>query len=118
MNTNLNTGPMLRALFALLATLWVSSPSWAVDPSPGRAQELVHMVREDCGSCHGLTLKGGLGPSLLPQALRGKPAGSLRDTILNGRPGTAMPPWKHFMNEAEADWVVRQLLHGFPEEAK
>ncbi len=115
MNANLKTGPIL---FALLAIQWVPLLSRAADPSPERAQELVHMVREDCGSCHGLTLKGGLGPSLLPQALRDKPAGSLRDTILNGRPGTAMPPWKRFMNENEADWVVRQLRHGFPEETK
>jgi cytochrome c55X len=29
-----------------------------------------------------------------------------------------MPPWNAFMNEAEADWIVRQLIQGFPEETR
>lgn len=88
----------------------------AADPSPERARDLVRMVRQDCGSCHGLTLKGGLGPPLLPETLRDKPAESLMYTVLLGRPGTPMPPWNAFMTEAEADWIVRQLMTGFPEE--
>ncbi len=87
-------------------------------PSPERSRELVRMVRQDCGSCHGLTLRGGLGPALLPEALRDKPPAGLKYTILLGRPGTAMPPWQPFMSEAEADWIVAQLLRGFPEESK
>jgi len=27
-------------------------------------------------------------------------------------------PWKAFLSEAEADWIVVQLLRGFPEESK
>lgn len=76
------------------------------------------MVRQDCGSCHGLTLRGGLGPPLLPETLRDKPPVGLKYTILFGRPGTAMPPWQPFLSEAEADWIVTQLLRGFPEEPK
>ena len=87
-------------------------------PSPERTRELIRMVRQDCGSCHGLTLRGGLGPALLPETLRDKPPDGLKYTILLGRPGTAMPPWKTFLSEAEADWIVAQLLRGFPEESK
>lgn len=87
-------------------------------PSPERSRELIRMVRQDCGSCHGLTLRGGLGPALLPETLRDKPPDGLKYTILLGRPGTAMPPWKPFLSEAEADWIVAQLLRGFPEESK
>jgi len=87
-------------------------------PSPERTRELIRMVRQDCGSCHGLTLRGGLGSPLLPETLRDKPPDGLKHTILLGRPGTAMPPWKTFLNEAEADWIVAQLLRGFPEESK
>ena len=87
-------------------------------PSPERTRELVRMVRQDCGSCHGLTLRGGLGSPLLPETLRDKPPDGLKHTILLGRPGTAMPPWKAFLNEAEAEWIVAQLLRGFPEESK
>ncbi|MES2049858.1 MAG: cytochrome c [Pseudomonadota bacterium] len=85
-------------------------------PSPKRRAELITLVRQDCGSCHGMTLKGGLGPALLPDTLKDKPADSLQATILQGRPGTAMPPWQRFLNEAEAGWIVAQLQKGFPNE--
>jgi len=26
-----------------------------------------------------------------------------------------MPPWKQFMSEAEAGWIVQQLMSGFPQ---
>ncbi|MCB1776634.1 MAG: cytochrome c [Candidatus Competibacteraceae bacterium] len=86
-------------------------------PSPERTRELIHLVRQDCGSCHGLTLRGGLGPALLPENLRNQSPTGLKYTILLGRPGTAMPPWQPFLNEAEAEWIVGQLLNGFPEES-
>jgi cytochrome c55X len=89
-----------------------------VTPSTERTRELVRMVRQDCGSCHGLTLRGGLGPALLPETLRDRPPDGLKYTILLGRPGTAMPPWQPFLSEAEAEWIVAQLLRGFPEESR
>ena len=73
------------------------------------------MVRQDCGSCHGMTLQGGLGPALLPDTLRDKPPEGLAATISYGRPGTAMPPWKSFLSESEADWIVNKLMSGFPQ---
>jgi cytochrome c55X len=86
----------------------------AAEPSPARQKELIHMVRQDCGSCHGLTLQGGLGPALLPSALADKPADGLVATIVHGRPGTAMPPWNRFLAEDEAQWIVTRLMEGFP----
>lgn len=79
-----------------------------------RQKQLVTLVREDCGSCHGLTLKGGLGPALLPDAVKDKPAEYLKAVILQGRPNTAMPPWQRFLSEAEAEWIVFNLQKGFP----
>jgi cytochrome c55X len=86
--------------------------------SPGlqRQDEIVRLVRQDCGSCHGMTLAGGLGPALLPALLRDKPPESLVATILYGRPGTPMPPWSDFLTENEARWIVEKLLEGFPDE--
>lgn len=84
------------------------------EPSPARQRELRHLVRQDCGSCHGMTLQGGLGPALLPSDLKDKPAEGLAATIYYGRPGTPMPPWKQFMTEAEAAWIVDQLMREFP----
>ncbi len=111
---------MPRYFCRALAALFLLTPAVALtaDPPPERMRELVRMVRQDCGSCHGLTLKGGLGPPLLPETLHEKPAESLRYTVLLGRPGTPMPPWNAFMTEAEADWIVRQLIQGFPEETR
>lgn len=100
--------PPMRCPFALL--LFVAMPAVAIDESA-----LKHLVRQDCGSCHGMTLKGGLGTPLTADALRDKPLDSLTATILYGRPGTAMPAWKTLLNETEATWIARQLIAGFPE---
>jgi len=80
-----------------------------------RKDELVHLLKHDCGSCHGLTMKGGLGPSLLPTALAGKDDALLVETILEGRPGTPMPPWRSQLSPAEAAWLVQALRAGPPQ---
>jgi cytochrome c55X len=82
------------------------------EPPKGRQAELTHLVRQDCGSCHGMTLKGGLGPALTREALHEKPAEGLVATVLDGRPGTPMPPWRTFVTDAEAAWIVKQLQEG------
>lgn len=97
-----------------LALLAVSSASVANEPPAERQQELVRLVRQDCGSCHGMLLNGGLGPALLPATLKDKPAEGLVATIIGGRPGTAMPPWKQFVSEEEARWIVDKLMSEFP----
>jgi cytochrome c55X len=87
-------------------------------PDATRQQALVRMVRQDCGSCHGLHLTGGLGPALTHEALAGKPLDSLAATIYGGRPGTPMAPWKAMLSEADALWIAQQLMAGFPEPQK
>jgi cytochrome c55X len=82
----------------------------ADEPGLQRQQELQNMLAHDCGSCHGLTLKGGLGPSLLADQLGNKSDEFLVQTILEGRKGTAMPPWKPFITEQETLWLVQKLL--------
>ncbi len=96
-------GAMALALLPLLAH---------GEPDGVRQRELLHLVRHDCGSCHGMTLKGGLGPPLLPEYLAGKPVAFLRATILAGRVGTPMPPWQGLISEEEADWLVTRLQEG------
>lgn len=81
-----------------------------------RERDLVRLVRQDCGACHGMTLAGGLGPPLLPEVLRDRPAEALVQTIIHGRPGTPMPPWQPFLSEREARWIVERLQAGFPTE--
>ncbi|MCK4842633.1 MAG: cytochrome c [Methylococcales bacterium] len=93
-------------IFALI----FSSSAMAKEPSEQRQKELLNMLKHDCGSCHGLTLKGGLGPSLLVDALKNKTDDFLVKTIREGRKGTAMPPWKPFMTEQETLWLVQKVL--------
>ncbi len=93
-----------------LLGLSLISPLLLAEPNPERQADIRNLLKHDCGSCHGLTLKGGLGPSLLAADLRYKTTDFLIDTIQNGRQGTAMPPWKPFINEAETRWLIHTLL--------
>lgn len=81
-------------------------------PEPARADALIYQLKQDCGSCHGLTLKGGLGPALLPENLAENDDDMLVDTILYGRPGTPMPPWNFEISKSEAQWLVQILKEG------
>lgn len=102
---------MSRMLLLTANMLLVSGLALADVPS-SRQAELKQFLLQDCGSCHGLTLKGGLGPALLPESLAGKSKALLVSTILNGRPDTAMPPWKSMLTYDEARWITDQLLEG------
>ncbi|UDM16804.1 cytochrome c [Vogesella sp. XCS3] len=104
---------MLLACALLFASEAVPA-SHLPKPDAARSQVLLHLLREDCGACHGLTRQGGLGSPLTAAALAGKPADSLVATILDGRPGTAMPPWRPFISEQEARWLVELLQQDLP----
>jgi cytochrome c55X len=86
-------------------------------PTPQRQQALVRLVRQDCGSCHGMRLTGGLGPPLTRQALADQPIEALAAITLYGRPGTPMPGWSSMLSADDAQWIARQLRAGFPAEA-
>lgn len=80
-----------------------------------RERELTHLVRQDCGSCHGMTLKGGLGGPLLPEDLRDLERESIASIILDGVSGKPMPPWQGQLNQEEALWIADKLKTGFPQ---
>ena len=107
---------MIRRLAA--SALALLPGALAAEPVGERRDELINLVRQDCGSCHGLTMKGGLGPPLLPASLADKDPESLRFVVLNGRRGTPMPPWREFFTEAEAAWVIEMLRKGLPDEKR
>lgn len=97
----------------LALSFMVAAPLAASDQlSADRQQELRNVLIQDCGSCHGLTMHGGLGPALVPDRLAGKSIEYLSIVILNGRPGTAMPAWRSLLSPAEARWMANQLLQG------
>ncbi len=109
---------MKRSVFFAVAAMVAvcTGSAWAQAPAPQRMQELTRMVRQDCGSCHGMRLTGGLGPALTPAALEHKPPPYLQHVILHGIPGTPMPPWSALLSPTEAQWIAEQLWQGFPEE--
>jgi cytochrome c55X len=97
------------------ALMPAASAAGAASPGSDRQAALLYLLRQDCGSCHGSTLRGGLAPPLLPQNLAGTPDDALIEAILDGRPGTPMPPWRFEINADEAAWMVRQLKEGLAE---
>jgi cytochrome c55X len=114
---NRRIGPVLLSFAAAVASLLSAAPAplaFAKPPSPDRQAGLLHLLKQDCGSCHGLTMKGGLGPPLLPKDLKNKEATDLVDVILDGVPGTPMPPWRFEISPEEAAWMVRRLKEGLP----
>ncbi|MBV7483607.1 cytochrome c [Bordetella sp. BOR01] len=84
------------------------------EPDMPRQGQLEHLLRQDCGSCHGLRMTGGLGPPLTRQALAGKPRELLIATITLGRPGTPMPNWDALLDEQDIAWLADRLLQGYP----
>ncbi|MFN3937439.1 MAG: c-type cytochrome [Gemmobacter sp.] len=97
--------PRLSVALALL----IAGPA-AAEIAPGRAAALEHLVVQDCGSCHGLTMRGGLGSAITPEALAHADPEGLAAIILDGIPGTAMPAWRPLLTEDEALWIADYLL--------
>lgn len=99
---------MLDPRLLVLAFGVLSAPAHA-DIADSRAVELERMVIQDCGSCHGLTRKGGLGSPLTPAALSDADPEGLALIILDGIPDTAMPGWRRLLTEKEALWIADYL---------
>ena len=97
---------------SLLSTGLLFAQAAIAEVDPARQNELLYFIKHDCGSCHGMTLKGGLGPALLPETLAAKPKDYLVATIMEGRQNTAMPPWKSMLSQDDAVWITEQLQNG------
>ena len=107
--------PVIATALLVATTLVAMRTVVAADgavPDSARQRELMALLHQDCGSCHGMRLTGGLGPALTPGALKDRSPASLVAAIVSGRPGTPMPPWQRFVSEAEARWLVDRLIAG------
>ena len=100
----------LSFIFSLLAFNAVNAKADTL--SHERKAELKNLLVQDCGSCHGMTMKGGLGPALTPEVLKSKPRQMIEITITHGRPGTPMPPWKNLLSSDEINWIIDTLYRG------
>jgi cytochrome c55X len=103
--------PALIAL--LLGTLLLPTAAVAdghrdgLDPT--RQAQLETLLYQDCGSCHGMTLRGGLGPALPRDRMQAFNVEALSHIILHGIPGSAMPGWKALISEEDARWLAEHL---------
>lgn len=103
---------MTRLIWLSLSLVFAVSVAARDSISGSREQDLRNLLVQDCGSCHGLTMRGGLGPALRPETLRGKSAAYISNVILDGRPGSAMPAWRSLLTPEEAHWMAERLLRG------
>lgn len=101
---------MKKLVFMLLALF--ASSSFAAEPSAEKQAEIKRLLQNTCSSCHGVDLKGAIGPALKPETLGSKSDELLIDTIYNGRKGTMMSSWKASMNKDEIAWLVGILKNG------
>ncbi|MGD9852681.1 MAG: cytochrome c [Nitrospirales bacterium] len=84
--------------------------------SPGDPHKGKTLYDQHCPTCHGAGGKGDgpIGQTLIPPAanltlLREKSDAAILDTIRNGRPGTAMPSWKDYLNHSELNDLLSFL---------
>jgi cytochrome c55X len=103
---------VLRSINAAALTAALIIPAQAGELNIARKAELTNMVKQDCGSCHGMTMKGGLGSSLLPKDLEETSLEDLAGIILDGVAGTPMPPWRGLLSEEEVKWIATELKQG------
>ena len=106
-----------RRLIAIALGLIVAlfaAPAIAGDPTPQRQGELLHQLRQECGSCHGAALEGGLGPGLLPEYVEEMSIAELAAIIRHGIAGTPMHGAALKLDRDEALWLANQLQKGLP----
>lgn len=101
---------MFTKLLVAIITLGLGAGCAQADElNEKRKQQLDHLLIQDCGSCHGLRMTGGLGPAITPTQLESRSVEVLTDIILLGVPNTAMPPWNELLTREEAIYLAKQL---------
>jgi len=98
----------LNKLFISAAAVAVVSTGLFAGTS---SMDVANVFEKECQGCHGPNHEGGVGADLRPNKIAKKNSYMLAQTILNGRPGTAMPPFKDKLNKADAQKMVDYLQH-------
>lgn len=99
----------MTSRWLIIGILLFASAGNAAGLDEERRADLDHLLRHDCGSCHGINLDGGLGPALTPSLMRERSPEYLRTTIRDGVPGTAMPPWGSLLSDADIAYLAKTL---------
>jgi nitrite reductase (NO-forming)/hydroxylamine reductase len=91
----------------------------AVEAKPAISAEVMEKGKElyfdRCAGCHGTLRKGATGPKLTTDRTRELGTDLLKALIANGRPGTAMPPWKQFLTNGEIETLALYIQEEPPE---
>lgn len=111
-----NRAPSMVLTAGVACLCAAAGATQSVELTPAREAELVSLVEHECGACHGLHLRGGLGPPLTPDIMASRPRVFLETTIADGRAGTPMPPWSNILTRQEIAWVVDRLQRGLRDE--
>jgi mono/diheme cytochrome c family protein len=110
--------PTLPALVcALMSVFLVSCEPWGKPkPEPPPSDQITDfktLYGDNCAGCHGVDGKNGAGrPLNNPLYLAVIPRETLRQTIEQGRPGTAMPAWARSQGGPLTDRQVNALVDG------
>ncbi len=90
-----------------------SAPTSAPTPPAINAGAL---FKTNCVACHGTNRQGmpNLGPALTPESLAALSDTEIKATILDGRPATAMTPWKVTLSSEEIDALVQFIKSTSP----
>lgn len=70
-------------------------------------EEVRKLFLDNCSGCHGANREGALGPALIAERLANISDDELKNKIINGVPGSAMPPWKGTLSEERIDALVK-----------
>lgn len=101
-----------------ISTLADASPSPSGAPLPGDPANGQTVYQQNCTTCHGSSMEGGIGPQLNPiTKLPGVPdpldVTYLINTVTNGRTpssGPAMPAWQGKLSDQDIKDVVSYIL--------
>lgn len=99
---------LLLCLLGVAVPVMVQAESLSVE----RKASLDYLLHQDCGSCHGMTLQGGLGPPLLAERFTDWDIDSLVTMIRVGNPARAMPPWGDLLSDADARYLAERIKNG------
>jgi mono/diheme cytochrome c family protein len=81
-----------------------------VPPVEGRVEKGMVLYGEHCQGCHGLGGNGASAPGLHKDWHSVRPDLTIRSTIVNGIPGSAMPAWDGQFDEEQVNSLVALLL--------
>ena len=107
--------PVIIIVAPLLTSCGGAAPAPAPAPVPS-AIDADGLYTTNCAVCHGKNREGisELGPALNPDSVAALNDTEAREIILNGKPNTAMAPFKGTLSSEEIDALVQLIKNASP----